>query len=102
MRGIISQDISKPLKNSFIHTGHGSPFGKSWGSPAIIDEVYLNNPMDPPDLIGIKCETHFTPRLQDRKTSLKCEGNMFNLHFLFNGVRNFLTFCLILRCDLLF
>ncbi|XP_062619614.1 activated CDC42 kinase 1-like [Saccostrea cucullata] len=43
-------DISQPLKNSFIHTGHGDPGGKSWGDPAAIDEVYLRNPMEPPDL----------------------------------------------------
>lgn len=44
-------DISKPLENSFIHTGHGAPFGKSWGSPVYIDDVYLRNPMDPPDVL---------------------------------------------------
>jgi activated CDC42 kinase 1 len=31
-------DISKPLKNSFIHTGHGDPGGKSWGNAEYIDE----------------------------------------------------------------
>ncbi|KAJ9589589.1 hypothetical protein L9F63_017174 [Diploptera punctata] len=41
MRKKVVEDISKPLQNSFIHTGHGSPYGKSWGSPAFIDEVYL-------------------------------------------------------------
>lgn len=46
-------DISKPLTNSFIHTGHGDPWGPSWGSPSAIDEVYLRNPMDPPDVLGI-------------------------------------------------
>ncbi|XP_053379243.1 activated CDC42 kinase 1-like isoform X2 [Mercenaria mercenaria] len=45
-------DISKPLKNSFIHTGHGDPGGKSWGNAEYIDEVYLRNPMEPPDLHG--------------------------------------------------
>ncbi|XP_059475448.1 activated Cdc42 kinase Ack isoform X2 [Neocloeon triangulifer] len=48
-----TEDISKPLKNSFIHAGHGSAFGQSWGSPSHIDEVYLRNPMEPPDLLGI-------------------------------------------------
>uniref|UniRef100_T1JF86 Uncharacterized protein n=1 Tax=Strigamia maritima TaxID=126957 RepID=T1JF86_STRMM len=33
-----ANDISKPLRNSFIHTGHGSPTGKSWGNPSHIDE----------------------------------------------------------------
>ncbi|XP_044012372.1 uncharacterized protein LOC122855227 isoform X2 [Aphidius gifuensis] len=47
------EDISKPLENSFIHTGHGAPFGKSWGSPQFIDDVYLRNPMEPPDIVGV-------------------------------------------------
>ncbi|CAC5362937.1 TNK2 [Mytilus coruscus] len=51
-RKLAQTDISKPLKNSFIHTGHGDPGGKSWGSPTEIDEVYLRNPMEPPDLHG--------------------------------------------------
>ena len=46
-----AKDISKPLKNSFIHTGHGSLRGtKTWGSPIQIDDVYLRNPMTPPDM----------------------------------------------------
>ncbi|XP_031350271.1 activated CDC42 kinase 1 [Photinus pyralis] len=52
-RPICSEDISKPLKNSFIHTGHGSAFGESWGSPQYIDDMYLKNPMTPPDAIGM-------------------------------------------------
>ncbi|XP_039296989.1 signaling mucin HKR1 isoform X2 [Nilaparvata lugens] len=51
LRPKAAEDISRPLSNSFIHTGHGDPYGKSWGSPAAIDEVYLNNPMCPPDLM---------------------------------------------------
>uniref|UniRef100_A0A1B6CMD1 Activated CDC42 kinase 1 n=2 Tax=Clastoptera arizonana TaxID=38151 RepID=A0A1B6CMD1_9HEMI len=53
MRRKDQSDISKPLTNSFIHTGHGDPYGQSWGSPAEIDEVYLRNPMDPPDILGL-------------------------------------------------
>ena len=84
LRGMASEDISKPLKNSFIHTGHGSPFGRSWGSPAVIDDVYLNNPMGPPDIIGIPSEITTTPRLEDRKSRLKLEsGNISWLSFLF-------------------
>ena len=53
-RRLSPQDISKPLKNSFIHTGHGSnsSANKSWGSPSKIDEIFLNNPLCPPDLLG--------------------------------------------------
>ena len=57
LRPKISEDISKPLKNSFIHTGHGSAFGESWGSPSTIDEMYLKNPMEPPDLMGLPRES---------------------------------------------
>jgi len=48
------KDISRPLKNSFIHTGHGSHRGKTWGNPENIDEVYLRNPMSPPELTGVE------------------------------------------------
>ncbi|XP_035697157.1 activated CDC42 kinase 1-like [Branchiostoma floridae] len=54
--GRVIADISKPLKDSFIHTGHGAGDTKAeqWGHPDHIDEVYLRNPMDPPDLLGIE------------------------------------------------
>ncbi|RZF48730.1 hypothetical protein LSTR_LSTR015470 [Laodelphax striatellus] len=51
LRPKAAEDISRPLSNSFIHTGHGDPFGRSWGSPVAIDDVYLNNPMHPPDIM---------------------------------------------------
>ena len=34
-------DISKPLKHSFIHTGHADATGKLWGDPGQIDEYVL-------------------------------------------------------------
>ncbi|XP_071805451.1 uncharacterized protein [Asterias amurensis] len=43
-----SDDISLPLKDSFIHTGHGGIDGDSWGHPHMIDEVY-RIPMKPLD-----------------------------------------------------
>ncbi|CAL4197556.1 unnamed protein product, partial [Meganyctiphanes norvegica] len=49
LRPRANEDISKPLTNSFIHTGHGGISGKSWGSPAFIDDMFLRNPMEPPD-----------------------------------------------------
>lgn len=53
MRPKVSDDISKPLRNSFIHTGHhGDASGNNWGFHDKIDQVYLNNPMEPPDLLG--------------------------------------------------
>lgn len=95
--GLSAHDISRPLKNSFIHTGHGdsNPL-RCWGFPDRIDEyglvsfvlvafnrpccigtvpagehdvspmqtftvphvavstsLYLGNPMDPPDVVGV-------------------------------------------------
>ncbi|GJQ71627.1 Ack [Trypoxylus dichotomus] len=69
LRPKLSDDISKPLKNSFIHTGHGSAFGESWGSPCYIDEMYLKNPMEPADLLGIQPEVNKTssPQSLERK-----------------------------------
>ncbi|XP_060529432.1 activated Cdc42 kinase Ack isoform X2 [Cylas formicarius] len=69
MRPKQPEDISKPLDNSFIHTGHGSPFGESWGSPSHIDDMYLKNPMEPPDLIGMKRQPKPSPQLCDRRKS---------------------------------
>ncbi|XP_074654196.1 activated CDC42 kinase 1-like [Tubulanus polymorphus] len=63
-RKLTSRDISKPLKNSFIHAGHGDPGGNTWGDPGYIDEVYLRNPMEPPDLTGEELpeeQTHKKP-----------------------------------------
>lgn len=34
-------DISRPLHDSFRHTGHGSAFGKCWGNPAKLDPEFL-------------------------------------------------------------
>ncbi|KAM9323009.1 tyrosine kinase, non-receptor, 2b [Pholidichthys leucotaenia] len=52
--GLSAHDISRPLKNSFIHTGHGdtNPH-RCWGFPDRIDDLYLGNPMDPPDVMGL-------------------------------------------------
>jgi len=39
---ISGDDISGPLKHSFIHTGHADATGKLWGDPGQIDEyVFL-------------------------------------------------------------
>ncbi|KAM9331628.1 activated CDC42 kinase 1 isoform 2-T2 [Pholidichthys leucotaenia] len=52
--GLSAQDISRPLKHSFIHTGHGDTDPqRSWGQPDRIDSLYLGNPMDPPDVLGM-------------------------------------------------
>ncbi|XP_023210456.1 activated CDC42 kinase 1-like [Centruroides sculpturatus] len=72
-RRIKGDDISKPLRNSFIHTGHGDVGGKSWGNPAYIDEMYLQNPMDPPDILGLPDEVQNVPKLADRNKRLSIE-----------------------------
>ncbi|XP_064194904.1 activated CDC42 kinase 1 isoform X2 [Anguilla rostrata] len=52
--GLSAHDISRPLKNSFIHTGHGDTNPRRcWGFPDKIDDLYLGNPMDPPDILGL-------------------------------------------------
>lgn len=33
--------ISRPLQESFRHTGHGSAFGKCWGNPSVLDPEFL-------------------------------------------------------------
>lgn len=56
--------ISKPIKNSFIHTGHLGPDGR-WGDPKSIDPMYLKNPLAPihhitendDQLSGVKLKT---------------------------------------------
>ena len=52
-RQLTGDDISLPLKNSFIHTGHMSAgrVEKTWGDPGKIDEIFLSNPLSPPDLL---------------------------------------------------
>ena len=63
------KDISKPLKNSFIHTGHGAPCGgKTWGNPEQIDDVYLRNPMKANDLAGAEQSPEKGSRLQGRQS----------------------------------
>lgn len=71
MRPKQTEDISRPLQNSFIHTGHGSAFGESWGSPAYIDDMYLRNPMEPPDIIGLQSDAKPSFQLGVRKKSSK-------------------------------
>ncbi|XP_061550788.1 activated CDC42 kinase 1-like isoform X8 [Phycodurus eques] len=65
--GLSAHDISRPLKNSFIHTGHGdaNPH-RCWGFPDRIDDLYLGNPMDPPDVLGLDLSGARPTRLPGR------------------------------------
>uniref|UniRef100_A0A1A8L6E6 Activated CDC42 kinase 1 n=1 Tax=Nothobranchius pienaari TaxID=704102 RepID=A0A1A8L6E6_9TELE len=65
--GLSAQDISKPLKHSFIHTGHGDADPhRSWGHADRIDSLYLGNPMDPPDVLGFDSGTARPTKLPNR------------------------------------
>lgn len=82
MRPKQPEDISKPLHNSFIHTGHGSAFGESWGSPAYIDDMYLKNPMEPPDVTGMQREVKPSPQLSDRSSKTSSSKGMMTSYCL--------------------
>ncbi|XP_077360515.1 tyrosine kinase, non-receptor, 2b isoform X2 [Festucalex cinctus] len=65
--GLSAHDISRPLKNSFIHTGHGDANPHHcWGFPDRIDDLYLGNPMDPPDVLGLDVSASRPTQLQGR------------------------------------
>ncbi|KAI3375225.1 hypothetical protein L3Q82_021727, partial [Scortum barcoo] len=67
--GLSAHDISRPLKNSFIHTGHGdSNPHRCWGFPDRIDDLYLGNPMDPPDVLGLHLSGARPTQLPGRAT----------------------------------
>jgi len=44
---VAGDDISGPLKHSFIHTGHADATGKLWGDPGLIDEYVLSSRCPP-------------------------------------------------------
>ncbi|XP_056155275.1 activated CDC42 kinase 1 [Lampris incognitus] len=65
--GLSAHDISRPLKHSFIHTGHGDTDPhRSWGHADRIDSLYLGNPMDPPDILGMDPSTARPTKLPNR------------------------------------
>ncbi|OTF71863.1 Ack-like kinase domain protein [Euroglyphus maynei] len=83
MRSLKTNDISKPLKNSFIHTGHMDPTGKkSWGNPEFIEKMYLENPIEPQDLIGFESSPKDEPIAA---VILETRNGRKNLNELING-----------------
>lgn len=68
-KALTSSDISRPLRNSFIHAGHGGDGGETWGNPGFIDDMYLKNPLEPPDKLGYPKELPEIPKLADRNKS---------------------------------
>jgi len=77
-RPVTTDDISLPLKNSFIHTGHMSATGreKNWGNPATIDQIFLSNPLDPPDFI----DDSIVDQIDEpgRRQPVEIVGNIFS------------------------
>ncbi|XP_023250827.1 activated CDC42 kinase 1-like isoform X4 [Seriola lalandi dorsalis] len=68
--GLSAHDISRPLKHSFIHTGHGDTDPhRSWGHADRIDSLYLGNPMDPPDVLGMDSGIARPTKLPNRAKS---------------------------------
>uniref|UniRef100_A0A7N5ZRQ9 Activated CDC42 kinase 1 n=1 Tax=Anabas testudineus TaxID=64144 RepID=A0A7N5ZRQ9_ANATE len=68
--GLSAHDISRPLKHSFIHTGHGDTDPhRSWGYADRIDSLYLGNPMDPPDVLGMDSGIARPTKLPNRAKS---------------------------------
>ena len=89
MSGRRFPDISKPLKNSFIHTGHGSHRGKTWGNPEYIDDVYLRNPMSPPEGQVETSPERIMARLPTRNSMrANAENLMQNKQFQYNRLQN--------------
>ncbi|XP_018496050.1 uncharacterized protein LOC100907002 [Galendromus occidentalis] len=79
-----SKDISAPLRHSFIHTGHCDASGKKWGSPGHIDQMYLCNPAQPEDLLGLpplpKKPASWLKDLPNRSKSVKQAKQFSYIH----------------------
>lgn len=45
-------DISRPVNESFRHTGHGSVLGNSWGNPSFLDPAFLGDDKNAVQLRG--------------------------------------------------
>ncbi|XP_065200150.1 activated Cdc42 kinase Ack [Planococcus citri] len=69
MRPKQSDDISKPLRHSFIHTGHGDFYGKSWGNPTTIEDLQFRKSKLTNDVASSSGSSfmNFTSPLSDRK-----------------------------------
>lgn len=52
LKGSKMTDISRPLNDSFRHTGHGSVLGNSWGNPSFLDPKYMGDDKNAVSLRG--------------------------------------------------
>uniref|UniRef100_A0A671S912 Activated CDC42 kinase 1 n=1 Tax=Sinocyclocheilus anshuiensis TaxID=1608454 RepID=A0A671S912_9TELE len=67
MNDVITIIEGRFMKNSFIHTGHGDTNPHCcWGFPDRIDDLYLGNPMDPPDVLGLELNSARPTQLPGR------------------------------------
>lgn len=56
LKGSKMADISRPLNDSFRHTGHGSVLGNSWGNPSFLDPKYMG---DDKNAVTLRGNFHF-------------------------------------------
>lgn len=86
-----NSDISRPLNQSFRHTGHGSVLGASWGNPTFIEPGYL---AEGSTSGSVELRGHNSPNMKDRKK--KCVSEQYvrerksnaNKQFAYNKLKN--------------
>ncbi|XP_055314299.1 activated Cdc42 kinase Ack [Sitodiplosis mosellana] len=65
-----TSDISRPLNESFRHTGHGSILGNSWGNPSFIDPNYLGDERNAQTV-------HFRASSSAKERKYKCASEQY-------------------------
>lgn len=74
LKGSKMTDISRPLNDSFRHTGHGSVLGNSWGNPTFLDPKYMGDDKNAVSLRGERfyiVSILFTLHPNERKKLIK-------------------------------
>ena len=86
----LKDDVSLPLRNSFIHAGHGGlGTDGNWGDPSAIDEMYLKNPIEPPDLLSYPDkDLPPIPKLSDRNCLMSAAGSSGGMKKAFSPIRH--------------
>lgn len=78
-------DISRPLNESFRHTGHGSVLGQSWGNPTFLDPAYLGD-------VELRGSAVATKELRKKKCSseqyVRERKSNANKQFAYNKLKN--------------
>ncbi|UYV68589.1 TNK2 [Cordylochernes scorpioides] len=86
-KALTPDDISNPLPNSLIHTGHCDASGKTWGDIGNIDDIFLKNPMEPPDIMGFPDDKSMLLKLPNRN-SRAAKMKQYNYNKLENEEEN--------------